>query len=218
VVAELVERLAVAAVEDVGVEAEDVLEFEVDGFGFVGFPATRLRRLPRSTGLAGRTPRAFRGLRGYGRSRRGRRRQANLVLWAVSTPRCVGASGRRRIHTVYFWREIWRPALELAGLDYYRAPYNLRHTFAYWSLRAGVPIAAVARDMGHETTEHTFRMYGGWCLEVGADTARLRSAWAETTAARDSDATNSTEPQHRSQSQHPSPTRVTCVADWNRAP
>jgi len=148
VVAELVERLAVAAVEDVGVEAEDVLEFEVDGFGFVGFPATRLRRLPRSTGLAGRTPRAFRGLRGYGRSRRGRRRQANLVLWAVSTPRCVGASGRRRIHTVYFWREIWRPALELAGLDYYRAPYNLRHTFAYWSLRAGVPSAAVAPRHG----------------------------------------------------------------------
>lgn len=46
----------------------------------------------------------------------------------------------RPISWVYFWREVWRPALELAELAY-RPPYNLRHTFAYWSLRAGVPIA-----------------------------------------------------------------------------
>ena len=75
---------------------------------------------------------------------------------------------------------VWRPALELAGLDY-RAPYNLRHTFAYWTLRAGVPIATVAREMGHTTTEQTFKVYGGWCREMGADAAAMRSAWASGT-------------------------------------
>jgi len=48
---------------------------------------------------------------------------------------------------VYFWREVWRPALELAELAY-RPPYNVRHTYAYWSLQVGVPIATVAREMG----------------------------------------------------------------------
>jgi hypothetical protein len=41
-----------------------------------------------------------------------------------------------------------------------------------------VPIATLAREMGHESTEHTFRVYGGWCLEVGAEAAALRAAWA----------------------------------------
>jgi integrase len=77
----------------------------------------------------------------------------------------------------YFRREIWHPALELAGLAD-RSPYNLRHTFAYWSLRAGVPIATVAREMGHTTTEMTFKIYGGWCREMGEDAAALRQAWA----------------------------------------
>jgi integrase len=83
----------------------------------------------------------------------------------------------RPISWVYFWREVWRPALLLAGVDY-RAPYNLRHTFAYWSLRAGVPIASVALEMGHTTTEQTFKVYGGCCREMGADAAALRTAWA----------------------------------------
>ena len=68
--------------------------------------------------------------------------------------------------------------MELAGLEY-RRPYNLRHTFAYWSLRAGVPIATVAKEMGHTSTEMTFRIYGGWCREMGADAAAMRLAWAE---------------------------------------
>jgi hypothetical protein len=95
---------------------------------------------------------------------------------SIATRRVFHVEGRP-ISWVYFWREVWRPALETAELDY-RAPYNLRHTFAYWSLRAGVPIATVAREMGHESTEHTFRVYGGWCLEVGADAAAMREAWA----------------------------------------
>ena len=67
--------------------------------------------------------------------------------------------------------------VELARLPY-RAPYNRRHTFAYWSLRAGDTNEGVAREMGHRPTEQTFKVYGGWCREMGADAAALRSAWA----------------------------------------
>jgi integrase len=100
---------------------------------------------------------------------------------AIATRKVFHVDGRP-ISWDYFRREVWAPALETASLDA-RAPYCLRHTFAYWSLRAGVPIASVASEMGHESTEHTFRVYGGWCLEVGADAAALRSAWATSTAA-----------------------------------
>jgi integrase len=95
---------------------------------------------------------------------------------ALQTRRVFHIEGRP-ISWVYFWREVWKPALKLAELPY-RAPYNLRHTFAYWSLRAGVPIASVAREMGHTSTEQTFKVYGGWCREMGAEAAALRSAWA----------------------------------------
>jgi integrase len=95
---------------------------------------------------------------------------------SISTRRVFNIDGRP-ISWVYFWREIWRPALELAELDY-RAPYNLRHTFAYWSLRANVPIADLAREMGHADVSRKFQVYGGWCREMGASAAHLRETWA----------------------------------------
>lgn len=104
---------------------------------------------------------------------------------SISTRKVFHIDGRP-VSWVYFWREIWKPALKLAELDY-RAPYNLRHTFAYWSLRAGVPIATLAREMGHTSTERTFKVYGGWCREMGADAAAMRAAWASASAERRSD-------------------------------
>jgi integrase len=107
---------------------------------------------------------------------------------SISTRRVFHVEGRP-ISWVYFWREVWRPAVEAVGLEY-RAPYNLRHTFAYWSLRAGVPIALVARDMGHADVSRTFQVYGGWCMEMGADAAALREAWANGTNTAPSTAEN----------------------------
>jgi integrase len=95
---------------------------------------------------------------------------------SIVTRRVFHIDGRR-ISWPYFWREVWHPALKLAGLEK-RPPYSLRHTIAYWSLRAGVPIATVAREMGHESTEQTFRVYGGWCAEMGEGAAALRESWA----------------------------------------
>jgi len=84
---------------------------------------------------------------------------------AIATRKVFHVDGRP-ISWDYFRREVWKPALLTAELDP-RRPYCLRHTFAYWSLRAGVPIASVAREMGHESTEHTFRVYGGRRVAVG---------------------------------------------------
>ena len=44
-----------------------------------------------------------------------------------------------------------------------------------------MPIATVAREMGHESTEQTFRVYGGWCAEMGEGAAALRESWASGT-------------------------------------
>ncbi len=41
----------------------------------------------------------------------------------------------------------WRPALRAAGLDY-RRPYDLRHSYATFSIAAGVSLFALARRMG----------------------------------------------------------------------
>jgi integrase len=77
------------------------------------------------------------------------------------------------------WRHrVWRPALELAGLAY-RSPYNMRHTFAYFSLRAGVPVSDVAVEMGHTSIKTTHDRYGHWSHEMGDRAAALRSRWAD---------------------------------------
>ncbi|MBA2360461.1 MAG: hypothetical protein H0V79_05925 [Actinobacteria bacterium] len=41
----------------------------------------------------------------------------------------------------------WRPALRAVGLDY-RPPYALRHTYAAFSIAAGISLFALARRMG----------------------------------------------------------------------
>jgi integrase len=99
------------------------------------------------------------------------------------TTRCVFHIDGRPISWPYFTREVWHPALELAKLEA-RAPYNLRHSYALHNLQAGVPIATLARQMGHSDVSRTFTVYGGWVREMGADAAAMRSAWMETEAAR----------------------------------
>jgi integrase len=78
----------------------------------------------------------------------------------------------------WFHKEVWQPAVKLAGLDA-RPPYSCRHTFAYFSLRAGVPIADLAVEMGHDNVAITSETYGHWSREMGDRAASLREAWAE---------------------------------------
>ena len=44
------------------------------------------------------------------------------------------------------------PALEAANLEY-RPPYDMRHTWATWALRAGMPTFTVARRMGTSVSQ-----------------------------------------------------------------
>jgi integrase len=55
-------------------------------------------------------------------------------------------------------RDAWKPALRAAGLDY-RPPYALRHTFAAFSIAAGVPTFLIARQMG-TSVEQIEKTYG----------------------------------------------------------
>ncbi len=141
----------------------------------------------------GRLPALALGSSPTGRGRLLRIRPRDLKQWlreheqevaalprSISTRRVFNIEGRP-ISWVYLAGGVAAGARKLAELAY-RPPYNLRHTFAYWSLRAGVPIASVAREMGHTSTEQTFRVYGGWCREMGADAAAMRTAWAKSEA------------------------------------
>ena len=53
-----------------------------------------------------------------------------------------------RIDFRIFGRKHWRPAQIKAGIDPVRGLYDLRHTYATFALRAGVPVFAVSRFMG----------------------------------------------------------------------
>jgi integrase len=53
-----------------------------------------------------------------------------------------------RIDFRIFGRKHWRPAQTKAGIDPIRGLYDLRHTYATFARRAGVPVFAVSRFMG----------------------------------------------------------------------
>jgi integrase len=54
----------------------------------------------------------------------------------------------RRIDFRSFGRRHWKPAQTAAGIEPLRDLYDLRHTYATFALRAGVPVFAVSRFMG----------------------------------------------------------------------
>ena len=57
------------------------------------------------------------------------------------------------------WRSReWTPALKAAGVSH-RAPYALRHTYAAWSIAAGVDLYTLARFMG-TSIDQIDRTYG----------------------------------------------------------
>jgi integrase len=95
---------------------------------------------------------------------------------AISTPLVWHDQGHALNWNTYTKR-VWWTALKLSGLKK-RAPYCTRHTFAYFSLKAGVPIADLAREMGHTSVARTYVTYGQWADELGQRAASLRDAWA----------------------------------------
>jgi hypothetical protein len=53
-----------------------------------------------------------------------------------------------RIDCRSFGRRHWKPAQRAAGIQPLRGLYDLRHTYATFALRAGIPVFAVSRFMG----------------------------------------------------------------------
>lgn len=58
-----------------------------------------------------------------------------------------------------FARRVWHPAVAAAGLPRLRI-HDLRHSHAAWLVAAGVPLLAVSRRLGHESTRTTEQVYG----------------------------------------------------------
>jgi integrase len=66
------------------------------------------------------------------------------------TPVFTTKTGQRIKH-VTFRMSYWGPALAAAGLEH-RGVYATRHTFAAWSIRAGVNLFYLSRVMGTSLT------------------------------------------------------------------
>ncbi len=90
-----------------------------------------------------------------------------------------------RIDFRIFGRKHWRPAQLKVGIDPVRGLYDLRHTYATFALRAGVPVFAVSRFMGssiamidrhyghlaHDSREHAVALLDALALERAVDAA-----------------------------------------------
>lgn len=98
----------------------------------------------------------------------------------------------RRVDFRSFGRRHWKPAQKVAGVEPLRDLYDLRHTYATFTLRAGIPVFAVSRFMGssiamidhhyghlaHDSRQHAvsftrrarLRTGGGRCVDVAPTT------------------------------------------------
>jgi integrase len=81
------------------------------------------------------------------------------------------------------WRaRHWTPALRAAGVEH-RGPYAMRHTFASWTIAAGLPTFEIATTMG-TSLEQLSKTYGH-LLPDSADRARAAlDTFITSTAAR----------------------------------
>jgi integrase len=94
-----------------------------------------------------------------------------------------------RIDFRIFGRKHWRPAQIKAGIEPVRGLYDLRHTYATFALRAGVPVFAVSRFIGssiamidrhyghlaNDSREHAVALMDALVLERAVD-----AAWTST--------------------------------------
>lgn len=88
-----------------------------------------------------------------------------------------------RIDFRSFGRRHWKPAQRRAGIEPLRGLYDLRHTYATFALRAGVPVFAVSRFMGssiamidyhyghlaHDSREHAVSLLDALAFERVVD-------------------------------------------------
>jgi integrase len=76
----------------------------------------------------------------------------------LDTPLLFAADKGGHLDLHKWRRDVWTPALKAAGLAH-RGPYALRHTYASFSIAAGVSLFELARFMG-TSVEQIDRTYG----------------------------------------------------------
>lgn len=79
------------------------------------------------------------------------------------------------IHIAPFWRRIWVPAVDNAGLDRRPRVHDLRHTHASWLIAAGISLTVIQRRLGHETIITTSDTYGHLLPDVVEASAQAAS-------------------------------------------
>ena len=118
------------------------------------------------------------GLVAYGKTAGSRRRVPLRERVALPEPGRglvfpAERGGHIRLHN---WRaRDWYPALEAAGLPPLK-PYALRHTYAAWSLAAGIGVFALARRMG-TSVEMINATYGHLVHDADAAEVATLDAW-----------------------------------------
>lgn len=112
--------------------------------------------------------------------------EVSALLWRVVGDRGQGPvfpwRDGGRIDDRDWLRQVWRPALDRAGVAYVR-PYVMRHTAASWCVQAGVPTWEIVKLLGHSSSR-LVDVYAHLAPDVHD---RIRAAWggvSESTDAR----------------------------------
>lgn len=82
------------------------------------------------------------------------------------------ASGRR-FDADDFRKNPWTGALAKSGIAY-RKPYTTRHTFAAWSLVAGMSPERLVSLMGHNTKKMVYETYGKYVEGLERDGEKIK--------------------------------------------
>lgn len=72
----------------------------------------------------------------------------------------------------------WVIAVKEAGVQYMK-PYSTRHTFAAWSLVAGILPDLLVDIMGHGSKEMVYEVYGKWREDLQKDAENIRHFFGE---------------------------------------
>jgi integrase len=140
-------------------------------------------------------------LKPYAKTDRSRRRvplRAKVVAALAELPRREGivfaASEGGRIDINNFRSREWLPAINAAGLPHRRI-YDMRHTFATWSLAAGMSIFTLSRRMG-TSVQMIDRTYGHLANDAEDQDRELLDAYDSDNGGRGHDAGTNSDDAH----------------------
>ena len=111
-----------------------------------------------------------------------------------------------------FNRRHWKPVQKSAGIEPLRDLYDLRHTYATFALRAGVPVFALSRFMGTSIAMIDLH-YGHLAIDSYQDAVSLLDALALERAV-DAGWTSTRRPQSRTATRFPGLTKAPRGGRW----